>query len=82
MKLVFPLIKANILVNDIAIFEKSTTKLDTSYFNNSSLFVIELDLKVDLSETLYDGEIFYLLAKSKKLHESGTEKSGLPQTLK
>ncbi len=64
----------NHFANDLTVFEKSTTALDTQYFRQAPLLVIEVDLKVDLSETPFGGDLDYLLAKSKKLHEFGTEK--------
>jgi Uma2 family endonuclease len=62
------------LANDIAIFDKKTTPtLNDKYFDVPPKLVIEVDIKVDLSETTWNNELEYLLAKSQKMLDFGVE---------
>ncbi len=62
------------LANDIAIYDKAATKtLDDKYFNIPPKLVIEVDTKVDLSETSWNNDLEYLLAKSQKMLDFGVE---------
>lgn len=60
--------------NDIAIFEKEKITLNDKYFNVSPKVVIEVDIKVDLSETSWNTELSYVLEKSQKMLDFGVEK--------
>jgi Uma2 family endonuclease len=62
------------LANDIAIFNKENLILNEKYFNVAPKIVIEVDIKIDLSLTEWTNEWDYVLAKSKKMLEFGTEK--------
>lgn len=66
--------KNNNLANDIAIFEKSEVTLDTKYFNIPPKVVVEVDVKVDLSETSWNSNSDYVLAKSQKMLDFGVER--------
>lgn len=62
------------LANDIAIFEKEKIRLDEKYFNVAPKVVIEVDIKVDLSDTSWKSEMAYIFAKSQKMLDFGVEK--------
>ncbi len=64
----------NNLANDIAIFEKSEAILNTKYFDIPPKVVIEVDVKVDLSETSWDADSEYVIEKSQKMLDFGVEK--------
>jgi Uma2 family endonuclease len=67
------------LANDIAIYTKANTILDDKYFTTSPKIVIEIDIKIDLSETdgaasRWTNEWDYVIEKSNKMLDFGTEK--------
>ena len=62
------------LANDVAIFEKGKIRLDEKYFSLSPKVVIEVDIKVDLSDTSWNSEVAYIFAKSQKMLDFGVEK--------
>ncbi len=62
------------LASDIAIFEKDKIVLDEKYFTIPPKVVIEVDIKIDLSETEWNNEIEYVLDKSQKLLDFGVER--------
>jgi Uma2 family endonuclease len=64
----------NNLANDIAIFERTNTILNDKYFENAPKVVIEIDIKIDLSETEWTNEWDYVIEKSTKMLEFGVEK--------
>ncbi len=64
----------NNLANDLAIFDKKIARLDNKYFDVAPKLVIEVDSKADLSETSWENETNYLLAKSQKMLDFGVEK--------
>ncbi len=62
------------LANDISIFEKSdVSNLNDKYFDVPPKLVIEVDIKVDLSETVWNTDLEYLLTKSQKMLDFGVE---------
>lgn len=62
------------LANDIAIYERANTVLDDKYFIKAPKIVIEIDIKIDLSETEWTNEWDYVIEKSNKMIDFGTEK--------
>jgi Uma2 family endonuclease len=62
------------LANDIAIYERANTILDDKYFTKAPKIVIEIDIKIDLSETEWTNEWDYVIEKSTKMLDFGTEK--------
>jgi Uma2 family endonuclease len=66
--------KGNNLANDIAIFDKENTILNDKYFDKPPKIAIEIDVKIDLSETEWTNEWDYVFEKSKKMLDFGTEK--------
>lgn len=64
----------NNLANDIAIFDKAEITPDNKYFNVAPKVVVELDTKIDLSETSWDADSDYVLAKAQKMLDFGVEK--------
>jgi Uma2 family endonuclease len=62
------------LANDIAIYDKVTTTLNNKYFETPPKLVIEVDVKVDLGETMWNSELGYVLTKSQKMLDFGVEK--------
>ena len=62
------------LANDIAIYERANTILDDKYFIKAPKVVVEIDIKIDLSETEWTNEWDYVIEKSKKMLDFGTEK--------
>lgn len=66
--------QGNNLANDIAIFEKEKIRLDDKYFDVAPKVVIEVDIKVDLSDTSWNSEMAYIFAKSQKMLDFGVEK--------
>jgi Uma2 family endonuclease len=62
------------LANDIAIYERANTVLDDKYFTKAPKIVIEIDIKIDLSESEWTNEWDYVIEKSKKMLNFGTEK--------
>ncbi len=67
------------LTNDIAIYEKENTIFDEKHFSKAPKIVIEIDIKIDLSETngaatRWTNEWDYVIEKSKKMLDFGTEK--------
>lgn len=62
------------LASDIAIFEKDKIVLDDKYFTVAPKVVVEVDIKIDLSETEWNNEIEYVLDKSQKLLDFGVER--------
>jgi len=64
----------NNLANDIAIFEKDKIIPNNKYFNVPPKIVIEVDTKVDLSETSWDSDSDYVLEKAQKMLDFGVEK--------
>ncbi len=63
-----------ILANNIAIYDRSNIKLDHKYFTIAPKIAIEIDFKIDLCFSEWTNEWDYVLAKSKKMLEFGTEK--------
>ena len=58
---------------DVAIFEKGTFDITTKYFDTAPKIVIEVDVKIDLTD--FDGITFnYIAAKTQKLFDFGVEK--------
>ena len=58
---------------DVAIFEKGTFNVTTKYFDTAPKIVIEVDIKIDLSD--FDGlEFNYVAEKTQKLFDFGVEK--------
>ena len=66
--------RGNNLANDIAIYEKKDIKLDDKYFKVAPKVVIEVDIKVDLSDTSWNSEMAYIFAKSQKMLDFGVGK--------
>ncbi len=64
----------NNLANDIVIFEKAKATVNDKYFDTPPKIVIEVDIKVDLSETSWGQERDYVLTKSQKMLDFGVEK--------
>ena len=62
------------LANDIAVYEKENTIYDEKYFSKAPKIVIEIDVKIDLSTTEWTNEWDYVIEKSKKMLDFGTEK--------
>ena len=62
------------LSNDIAIFERENVTLNHKYFDKAPKVVIEVDVKIDLSETEWTNELDYIIEKSQKMFDFGTEK--------
>jgi Uma2 family endonuclease len=62
------------LSNDIAIYDRASTILNDKYFDKAPKIVIELDIKIDLSETEWTNEWDYVIEKSQKMLDFGTEK--------
>ena len=62
------------LANDIAIYERENTILDDKYFTRAPKIVVEIDIKIDLSDTEWTNEWDYVIEKSKKMLDFGTEK--------
>jgi len=48
--------------------------LDDKYFIKAPKVVVEIDIKIDLSETEWTNEWDYVIEKSKKMLDFGTEK--------
>lgn len=58
---------------DVAIFEKGTFDITTKYFDTAPKIVIEVDVKIDLTD--FDGIDFnYIAEKTQKLFDFGVEK--------
>jgi len=68
--------KGNNLANDIAVYSKSLGKslLQEKYMNTPPIVAIEVDTKIEFDEETFDSPQFYMLAKSQKLLDFGTEK--------
>lgn len=66
--------RGNNLANDIAIFERKDIRLDDKYFKIAPKVVIEVDIKVDLSETSWTNQTAYILEKSQKMLDFGVER--------
>jgi len=63
----------NNLSCDVAIFEKGTFDITTKYFDVTPKIVIEVDVKIDLTD--FDGEEFnYVAEKTQKLFDFGVER--------
>ncbi len=62
------------LANDIAIFEKENLILDDKYFKKAPKVVVEIDIKIDLSQTEWTNEWDYVIEKSQKMIDFGTER--------
>jgi Uma2 family endonuclease len=62
------------LANDIAIVEKENLVFNEKYFNKAPKIAIEVDVKIDLSLTEWTNEWDYVIAKSNKMLDFGTEK--------
>ncbi len=58
---------------DIAIFEKGTFEITTKYFDVPPKIVIEVDIKVDLSE-FHGQEYDYVAEKTQRLFDFGVER--------
>lgn len=58
---------------DVAVFEKGTFDITTRYFNTPPKIVIEVDVKIDLTD--FDGiEYNYVAEKTQRLFDFGVEK--------
>lgn len=58
---------------DVAVFEKGTFDITTKYFSTPPQIVIEVDVKIDLSE--FDGlEYEYVAEKTQRLFDFGVER--------
>ncbi|GAB4028288.1 Uma2 family endonuclease [Spirosoma gilvum] len=58
---------------DVAIFEKGTFEITTKYFDVAPKIVIEVDVKIDLTE--FDGiEFNYVAEKNQRLFDFGVER--------
>ena len=62
------------LSNDIAIFERGDVTINDKYFDRAPKIVIEVDVKIDLSQTEWNNEWDYIIEKSQKMLDFGTEK--------
>jgi Uma2 family endonuclease len=62
------------LANDIAIYERANVILNDKYFEKAPKIVIEIDIKIDLSDTEWTNEWDYVIEKSNKMLDFGTEK--------
>jgi Uma2 family endonuclease len=62
------------LANDIAIVEKENLVFDEKYFKKAPKIAIEVDVKIDLSLTEWTNEWDYVIAKTNKMLDFGTEK--------
>ena len=62
------------LSNDIAIFERGDVTINDKYFDKAPKIVIEVDVKIDLSQTEWNNEWDYIIEKSQKMLDFGTEK--------
>ena len=62
------------LSNDIAIFERGDVTINDKYFDKAPKIVIEVDVKIDLSLTEWNNEWDYIIEKSQKMLDFGTEK--------
>jgi Uma2 family endonuclease len=62
------------LSNDIAIFERGDITFNDKYFDKAPKIVIEVDVKIDLSLTEWNNEWDYIIEKSQKMLDFGTEK--------
>jgi Uma2 family endonuclease len=62
------------LTNDIVIFEKENLVLDDKYFKKAPKVVVEVDIKIDLSTTEWTNEWDYVIEKSQKMLDFGTER--------
>ncbi len=62
------------LANDIAIYDREGIVLDEKYFTKAPKLVIEIDIKIELSESEWTNEWDYVIAKSRKMLDFGTEK--------
>ncbi|GAB2602655.1 Uma2 family endonuclease [Spirosoma areae] len=58
---------------DVAIFEKGTFAITTKYFNTPPKIVIEVDVKIDLTD--FDGQEYdYVAEKTQRLFDFGVER--------
>lgn len=62
------------LANDITIVEKENLVFNEKYFTKAPKIAIEIDVKIDLSLTEWTNEWDYVIAKSNKMLDFGTEK--------
>ena len=62
------------LSNDIAIFERGDVTINDKYFDKAPKIVIEVDVKIDLSQTEWNNEWDYIIEKSQKMLDFGSEK--------
>lgn len=63
----------NNLSCDVAIFEKGTFDITTKYFNTPPKIVVEVDVKIDLTD--FDGlEYEYVAEKTQRLFDFGVER--------
>jgi Uma2 family endonuclease len=62
------------LANDIVIFEKENLVLDDKYFKKAPKIVVEIDVKIDLSQTEWTNEWDYVIEKSQKMLDFGVER--------
>ncbi len=62
------------LANDIAIYERENVILNDKYFEKAPKIVIEIDIKINLSDTEWTNEWDYVVEKSNKMLDFGTEK--------
>lgn len=66
--------KGENLANDIAIYEREHTILNDKYFETAPKIIFEIDIKIDLSTTEWTNEWGYMIEKSQKMLDFGTEK--------
>ena len=62
------------LSNDIVIYERENVTINDKYFDKAPKIVIEVDVKIDLSTTEWTNEWDYIIEKSQKMLDFGTEK--------
>lgn len=60
--------------NDIAIYEREGLTLNDKYFQKAPKVVIEIDVKIDLDDTPLERDLDYMLAKTQKMLDFGTER--------
>lgn len=60
--------------NDIAIYEREGLTLNDKYFQVAPKVVVEIDVKIDLDDTPLERDLDYMLAKTQKMLDFGTER--------
>lgn len=62
------------LANDIAIYEREGLVLDNKYFDTPPKVIIEIDVRIDIDPDDHAHDTGYIIEKSQKLLDFGTEK--------